>query len=98
MKRYNRFISFLLALCMVFTLAACSKDPTPEATTGTTEIAATEPAAPGAADIYNEARKALDAATDLTSEVTTNNITTINDTVYTDRSVATVTYRRRYVK
>ena len=83
MKRYNRFISFLLALCMVFMLSACTNDPVAETTAPSTEPTATEPAAPGAADIYNEARKALDAATDLTSEVTTNNITTINDTVYT---------------
>lgn len=93
MKRYNRLISFLLALAMVFTLAACSKDPTPEATTGTTETAATEPAAPSAADIYNEARKTLDTATELAAELTTTTVTTVQGRSFTDKATHTVTYR-----
>ena len=96
MKRYNPLISLLLAFVMVFSLAACGKETPTETTattTATTEPPATEPAEPGAADIYNEARKALDAAANISLSIDTAVYTTVAGSQFSESSAQTLTYQ-----
>ena len=93
MKRYNRLIALLLSLVMVLSLIGCTESTDPETTPTTQTTEPTTPPEPSGADIYNESRKALDEATDLSAEYTASTVTTVNGSVYKEHSHMTVTYR-----
>ena len=90
MKRCKKLISLLLLLAMLLTMVACESEPS---ATETTTPETTAPTEPPVSARYTQARAALDQATDMTSAFTLTLETAVGDTLLTQASTGTITYR-----
>ena len=77
----RRLLALLLAACMVFGLFGCTADPAP---TGTTAPEAS------AADIYNQARAAVDEAANLQLTITSSQKRSVGGETYTESATQTL--------
>lgn len=88
----QRLFALLLALCMVIGMAGCGKD-TASPAKSTPPPPTTEPPPPPAADVYSQARRAIDSAENITLDVTVTQYTTVNADEFSEQSVQVLTYQ-----
>ena len=86
----KRMIALLLALAMIVGLLGCQKAP--EAEQAPTEPAETAPPAPDPAQVYADARAALDSAAAVTLDVVQTTTITVEEQNFTDEITQVLTY------
>lgn len=94
MKSLRKLFAVLLCLSIVFSLAACQTKPadnTTEPSTESTEPSGSEPDTPTAAEVYDNAKAALDSAVALEMVVTAAEIKTFAGERYEQTTSQTIT-------
>ena len=92
MRKWNRLIALALCAALLLSLAACGGNPA-ETTAPPTEPPTTVPTKPPAAEVYAQARAALESLSHVTLELLRTTYITVAGDEFSEQSAQTLTYK-----